>query len=120
LKTTPRVLIIDRSAESREVLRLLLERRGATALEASRLEEAMQLADRFRPDLIVLDAESDHSAAGQATDELRQAAHRTATPLVILGRIRPSRGLAAGGEIIAKPYHYGSLIRRINDLLAAA
>ena len=59
---SPRVLIVDRSRESREVLRTLLERRGATTIEADRPEQAVQLADSLRPDLIVLDAESDHSA----------------------------------------------------------
>ncbi len=57
----PRVLIVDESAESREVLRTLLERHGATTIEADRPEQAVQLADSFRPDLIVLDAESDRS-----------------------------------------------------------
>ncbi len=115
----PRVLIVDRSAESREVLRTLLERRGAATLEADRPERAMQLADRFQPDLIVLDADSDPSA-GVATDNLRHLAGRTATPIVILGTLRREPGHLPPGQIVAKPYHYGPLLRKIDDLLAAA
>jgi chemotaxis response regulator CheB len=115
----PRVLIVDRSAESRDVLRTLLERRGAATLEADRPERAIPLAHRFRPDLIVLDADSDRSA-GAATDNLREIASRTATPIVILGTLRRPNGELPPGQIVAKPYHYGPLIRKIDDLLAAA
>jgi CheY-like chemotaxis protein len=114
------VLVVDRSAESREILRLLLEHRGATTIEAERPEQALPLADRFRPDLIVLDAESDASATGEATSELHDAARRMDTPLVILGTLRHSRGRFPGGQFLAKPYHYGSLIRTIDGLLAAS
>ena len=118
--TSPRVLIVDESAESREVLRTLLERRGAITLEARRPEQALDIADRFHPDLIVLDAESDHSPAGAATSDLRDAAGRSDTPIVILGTVRHARGPVSAGQFIAKPYHYGQLIRKIEDLLAAA
>lgn len=115
-----RVLIVDHSAESREILRTLLERRGARTIEARRPEEAIKLADLHHPDLILLDAESDQSARGKATDELQAAAHRNAAPIVILGTVarRPERNLT--GQIVAKPYHYGQLIRKIEDLLDAA
>ncbi len=116
----PRVLIVDPSAESREVLRMLLERRGAATLEAERPEQALQLADRFRPDLIVLDAESDRTATGDPTNDLREVASRTDTPIVILGTLRHRCADLEGGQIIAKPYHYAPLIRKIDGLLAAA
>ena len=120
MTTLPRVLIVDESADSRDVLRMMLERCGVTTLEARRPEQAVLLADQFRPDLIVLDAESDHSAAGVATDDLRKVASRTETPIVILGTVRRTADTPAAGQFIAKPYHYGQLIRKIEDLLAAA
>jgi CheY-like chemotaxis protein len=120
LSVPPRVLIVDRSAEARDVLRTLLERRGAATLETARPEQAIELANRFRPDIIVLDVESDLTATGSATRNLREAAGRTNTPIVILGTLRQPRGPASQGQIVAKPYHYGQLIRKIDDLLAAA
>jgi DNA-binding response OmpR family regulator len=114
------VLIVDQSAESRDVLRMLLERRGATTIEARRPEQAVQLAHLHRPDLIVFDAESDRSDSGSAGNALEAAATQTDTPIVILGRISPPDGRIRGRQFVAKPYHYGPLIRKIESLLAAA
>jgi len=117
---SPRVLIVDRSAESREVLRTILEMRGTATLEADRPEQACLLAERFRPDVIVLDADSDRSASRDATNHLRETAGRIDSPIVILGTLPRPNGQLPAGQILAKPYHYGTLIRRIDDLLAAA
>ena len=120
MSTAPSVLIVDASRESREVLKLLLERRGATTIEADRPEEAIRLTASFHPDLIVLDAESDQSLTGQPTKDLQQAADDNHTPIVILGKMRNLQGRFPIDQIVAKPYHYGPLIRKINGLLAAA
>jgi CheY-like chemotaxis protein len=120
LSPPPRVLIVDASAESREVLRTLLELRGAAAIEAQHPEQAAELAARHRPHLIVYDAESDRSNSGRATDDLRAAAHRFDMPIVILGTASHCQPDFPGGQFVAKPYHYGPLIRKIESLLAAA
>lgn len=120
MNVSPRVLIVDESAESREVLTALLARRGATTIETRRADQAAQLADLHQPDLIVFDADSDHTASGRAAAELEAAANRRGTPIVILGTIRPTRKSPGAGQIVSKPYHYGPLIHRIQELLAAA
>jgi CheY-like chemotaxis protein len=120
LSCQPRVLIVDKSAESRDILSTLLQRHGATTIEAERPEQAVQLADLHRPHLIVLDAESDRSERGAATEKLQAAAHRSDTPVVILGTVRHWHGRFTAGQFVAKPYHYGPLIRKIEDLLDAA
>jgi len=113
-------MIVDASRESREVLRVLLERRGARTIEADGPEEALRLADHHRPDLIVLDAESDPTPTSKPTNELRDVASRIDTPIVILGKVRQLQPPALPGQIVAKPYHYGALIRKIDVLLDAA
>jgi CheY-like chemotaxis protein len=120
VNASPRVLIIDRSAESREVLRTLLERRGLSALEAARPEQGLALTRRQPPDLIVVDVDSDQSSNGRGVENLCDAAGRTDTPIVILGTLRGSRDQLPAEQIVAKPYHYGALIRKIDDLLASA
>ena len=120
MRLPPRVLIVDASRESREVLRMLLELRGATTIEADGPEQALQLADALHPDLILLDADSDPTATGVPTNDLREAASRNHTPIVILGKLRQLHGQLGSGQFVTKPYHYGPLIRTIDGLLDAA
>lgn len=117
---SPRVLIVDASRESRDVLRMLLQLRGADTFEADDPQQALPLAQSIRPDLIVLDADSDPTTTGTPTNDLREAASRNNTPIVILGKLRRLHGQLPVGQIVTKPYHYGPLIRRIDSLLAAA
>lgn len=120
MKFAPRVLIVDESADSREVLSALLERHGATTFEARRPQQAIELANRQHIDLIVFDAESDRTDTGRGIDDLKAAASRNGTPIVILGTVRSAKNQAPSGQFVPKPYHYGQLIHKIEDLLAAA
>lgn len=112
-----RVLIVDQSAESREVLCALLARSGTAAIEATRAGEALPLAEQLAPQLIVLDVDSDSSENQTATRELAAVARRTNTPIVLLGRITGPELALDPSELLAKPYHYGQLIRRIEGVL---
>ncbi|MCO6044465.1 hypothetical protein NG895_11170 [Aeoliella sp. ICT_H6.2] len=111
------MLIVDQSAESREVLCALLARSGTSSIEASRAAEAVTLAEQLRPQLIVLDADSDSSVERQALRELTATARRTNTPIVLLGKITGAEIAFDPSELLAKPYHYGQLIRRIESVL---
>ena len=116
----PRVLIVDESDESRAVLSELLERRGAIAFQSDQVEEAAKLAELNQPDLIVFDAESDHSDSREPTHRLVAAANSNDTPLIVLGSVRRDKIGVPGEQYVAKPYHYGPLIRTIEDSLAAS
>jgi DNA-binding response OmpR family regulator len=103
------VLIVDRSEETREVLQTVLERRGVRTLSAGRAEKGLELARRHHPDLVVLDLEMDDMPAEQFS---------VCQPrLVLLGSLRRQGNALPGGEFVAKPYHYGLLIRKIEELL---
>ena len=80
----------------------------------------IELADLHQVDLIVFDAESDRTAAGTGVDDLKAAASRNGTPIVILGTVRSAKKRPPSGQFVAKPYHYGQLINKIEDLLDAA
>jgi len=120
VKIAPRVLIVDKSADSREVLCALLSRQGATTIEARQARQAIELPDFHRVDLIVYDAESDDLAQGACGDDLKAAASRNGTPIVILGTVQGTKNPPTSSQFLAKPYHYGQLIHKIESLLAAA
>ncbi len=123
------VLIVDRSEETREVLQTVLERRGVRILAAGRAEKGLELARRHHPDLVVLDLEMDdmpaeqfRSAGVSPADCGDCGAGETPAPqyqpqFVLLGSLRRQGNDLPGSEFVAKPYHYGLLIRKIEELL---
>lgn len=111
------VLIVDHSEETREVLRTALERRGMRTFAASRAAPGLELARRYHPDLIVLDLELDNSDPQALSAPFAEQSRTDRAPLVMLGSIRRRRTDLPEGEFVAKPYHYGPLIRRIEELL---
>lgn len=117
--TAPRVLIVDESEECRAVLSELLARRGAVAVQSGRADQAAELAQRHRPKLIVFDAESDHTVSREAMRDLARTAGSNHTPVIVLGSVRRDEMRFPGGQFVAKPYHYGPLVRTIDELLAA-
>jgi len=122
VSTPQSVLIVDASEDSREVLSTVLNRRGVTTLGASKFRQAAQLAQSHKPDLIVLDLEADDELPGGATSPAEPAALDEGADqpsLVILGGAIRDRSRFPTGEFVPKPYHYASLIRRIEQLLAA-
>jgi CheY-like chemotaxis protein len=116
------VLIVDPSEETREVLRTALERRGVRTYSACRAKQGLELARNLHPDLIVLDVELDFDGqSGDSSSEnpFADQSRVDHTPLVMLGTVRRSTNGLPEGEFVAKPYHYGPLIRKIEELLAA-
>ena len=87
------VLIVDRSDESREVLKTALERRGWQIFEAARAADGLGLARQHRPALIVLDLDAVGAKAAQIA--LAADAAIREIPLVLLGTIRRTGRYAA-------------------------
>jgi len=117
LPSAARILIVDSSAEARDILSALLRRQGAETIEAAGMSRAMALLEQESPDLIVFDAESMPSSSEQETHDLGCSASRSDTPIVVLGTAKRQLGPLSTGQFVTKPYHYGPLIRRIENLL---
>ena len=124
------VLIVDRSEENREVLSTALERRGRRIFATGRARRGLELARRHRPDVIVLDLELEAASPEKVYARFARQSREQGTALVTLGRLRRDQSTNASrrcpvgaqaepadGEFVAKPYHYGPLIRRIEELL---
>ena len=112
----PSVLIVDSSPETREVLGTALERQGVRILFAGRAERGLELAREHHPDLIVLDLEVEDSQGDNYSAPFAAQSRLDCGTLVLLGTVRRGKPRAEG-EFVAKPYHYGPLIRKIEGLL---
>ena len=110
------MLIVDASDETREVLRIILQHRGLQTIESRAARDGLELAECCQPDLIVLDLESVPPEETTLCDQFAQQSQADQTSLVLLGQ-RPRRPPLDGSCCVAKPYHYGPLIRKIESLL---
>jgi CheY-like chemotaxis protein len=117
------VLVVDRSEETRDVLQTVLERHGVRTLTTDRAATGAELVRQHHPDLVVLDLEIEDLTAEDYFDrpessEFPQRLKQPQPPqLVLLGSMRRQGDRLPDGEFVAKPYHYGLLIRRIEELL---
>jgi CheY-like chemotaxis protein len=111
-----RVLIVDQSEDSRSVFRTALERRGVRILEAPGARQGLEIVREQRPEVVILDLES--AAADDTSIRAAYARELTTHPaeLVVLGNLRRC-DLAADQHVVRKPYHYGPLIRKIEQLI---
>ena len=112
-----RILIVDRSLDNREVLRTLLARRGAETVEASTARRGLAAARETRPDLIVLDGDDSSEGASENARQLAAEAAGANTPIVVLGTLQRDALPLGAATQVAKPYHYGQLLRKLESVL---
>jgi len=118
-ETQPSVLIVDSSADNREVLRTVLARRGLQIFEADAAEVGLELARVHHPDVIVLDLETEQLDAETIRQRYSQQATGQSSRLIVLGKVR--RGPTfTGGHVVSKPYHFAPLVHTIEQLAAKA
>jgi len=80
----PRVLVAEDHDDTRQLLRLLLERRGFDVLEAADGEEAVRLVESARPDLVLLDGGLPRLDGLAVTRRLRAGEEAARLPIVFL------------------------------------
>ena len=117
LHRQPSVLIVDRSEETREVLETALNRRGVQTYTAKHASEGVELSRRHRPNLVVLDLEIDDINLEYAKAPFWANLGDNNVPIILLGNLRRNQPPIPGSEFVAKPYHFGPLIRRIEEIL---
>ena len=119
----PCVLVVDPSEETREVLRTALARQGTEFLEAARADRGLEIARSHQPDVIVLDLECEPARAATVAEGFRDVSPEHPASVVILGTARQAQHgdfehSLGDGQFVRKPYHYGPLIRKIEELLS--
>ncbi len=114
------VLIVDRSTESREVLRTALALRGVEIHEARAAQEGLDLARRVHPGVIVVDLEQSPMESEIIQEGYQDQSERDDTSIVLLASARRDVSDLPDGQFVSKPYHYGPLIRKIEELLEPA
>jgi CheY-like chemotaxis protein len=119
------IMVVEDNELSRDALSRRLERRGYRVLLAVDGEQAVDMARRERPDIILMDLGLPRVDGWEATRQLKAdpATHRI--PIIVLSAHAMTndrdKALQAGGDDFdTKPVRFQPLLTRIEALLAKA
>ncbi|HJY29263.1 MAG TPA: response regulator [Pyrinomonadaceae bacterium] len=123
-KTTRRIMVVEDYDDTRMLLKQGLEMLGYSVLEASNGQEAVDIADRERPDLILMDLDLPILDGIAATQQIRQQQHMESVPIVAVTAYPLSysrvKAFAKGcNEYMPKPIDMSELARVVNRYLSS-
>ncbi len=115
------VLVVDDEADARDLIGVILRRRGAAVVAVASVAEALEAIDDLRPDVIVSDISMPGSDGYQLIREIRAREGAADIPAVALTAYARSqdreRALAAGFQLhLAKPVEPDDLIVAVAEL----
>jgi CheY-like chemotaxis protein len=120
-----RILVADDNQPLRRVLRMFLEQEGHEVMEACTGTQAIQIAERWRPDLILLDIMMP-GMNGFAVCRILKAGPATGTIPVVLITARDRREdvleavVAGADDYLLKPFARPVLLAKVRAALAGA
>ena len=120
---TPRVLVADDDRYLAAMARQTLESSGIAVEVASNGDEALKIADWFRPDVIVLDTMMPVVDGIEALERLKRNTLHQNTPVLMLTALRTvgdiKRAMASGASgYLTKPFRPDDFLKRVKWLLA--
>ena len=115
------ILVVDDQQTIRELLGELLSIEGYDVVSASNGREAIRLAARQSPHLVILDASMPEMDGLETTGELRSQRETRRIPIIMVTAFEETRteGLHAGvDDFVSKPFKVTDLMARVKALLA--
>ena len=118
-RDNPRILIVDDDAITRMLVKLLLEREKFEVLEATNGRDAVEIASRERPDLLLIDLNMPEMDGYTAIATLRKDLSMATLPILVLtseeGPGIERRVLELGADdYMLKPFDADVLLSRVN------
>jgi PleD family two-component response regulator len=118
-----RVLVADDEVVARLMTKLMLEREGFDVVEAINGEQAIEIAVREHPDLLLIDLNMPVMDGYQAIQILRGSFKMTTLPIIVItaedGQSVERRVLELGAnDYIVKPYEPAVLFARVNAIFS--
>jgi len=118
VKRSDVILIVDDSPESLSMVNDTLEEAGYNVLVALEGKQALTIARRIRPDMILMDAIMPHKDGFDTCRELRSIPELASVPVIFMTGLTDSasivKGLEAGGvDYLTKPIKPDELLARM-------
>jgi len=119
VKRSDVILIVDDSPDSLSMVNDTLEEAGYNVLVALEGKQALTIARRIRPDMILMDAVMPHKDGFDTCRELRSIPELASIPVIFMTGLTDSasivKGLEAGGvDYLTKPIKPDELLARMN------
>ncbi len=119
----PVVMLVEDFADTREMMRHVLERGGCRVLEAANGEEAIELAQRERVDLILMDLNMPVLDGFTATLRIREYEPTRDVPVVAVtafdtAEFRAAASAVGCSEYVVKPLDFERLTSILRQFLA--
>jgi DNA-binding response OmpR family regulator len=116
------VLVVDDDRRVLELLQTALGAQGYRVVSASNGEDALRVAVREQPDLVVLDVRLPRKSGLEVCETLRQDPDDPRVPVILISALGDTEaridGLARGADdFLAKPFSPRELIARVGRLL---
>ncbi len=111
-----RLLIVDDDPWTRTVMTALLIDEGYAVIQAKNGEDALEMATRERPDLVLLDLALPTMSGLEVLRELKTKADTTGTPVFILSAyasLMEQQDVQRADAVLQKPFDYDELIELI-------
>lgn len=118
--TSATILVAEDHLDSRDALRALLEAFGYEVLEAVNGREAVELALRAQPDLILMDIMMPELDGFEATRELRRHSETVGTPIIAVTAMEGAHQLAilaGANDYVRKPVDIRGLVAKVHNWL---
>jgi len=117
-----RILVIEDQEDNRRIVRDLLTASGFTLFEAVNGEEGLQLAERERPDLILMDIQLPGMDGYEVTRRIKAQPHLQRIPIIAVTSYALSgddqKAAAAGcNGYVTKPFSPRALLATIREHL---
>jgi adenylate cyclase len=122
MHTPPRILVVDDTPETCEIMTLRLQRQGYDIVIAVDGEDALEKVRAVQPDLVLLDIMMPKLDGIAVTKRLKADTSLPFIPIVLLtAKADPKdvmAGLDAGGDdYLTKPVDHGPLVARVRSML---
>src|SRR6516162_9670186 len=118
----PRILVVDDSEASRDIIVTRLRAHGYETSEAADGEQGLAAVNECVPDLILLDVAMPKLDGIEVCRRLKSDAARPFTPIIILTARTDTKDVVAGleagaDEYLTKPVDHAALVARVRSVL---
>jgi diguanylate cyclase (GGDEF)-like protein len=117
-----KILIADDDPENLDLLKFIFESEHYTVVAASDGEQAITLAKKELPDIVILDVNMPKVSGFEVCEAIRQDGSTCLTPIIMLTSLSKTKDLITGiklgaDEYLSKPFETFELVARVEGIL---